>query len=291
MQTQITSRVLALGTIAGLFFAGAASWVFGTFSSSIISGQSCSGYGYFAGYGYGYDCVVVSGGGWGGWGGGSSSTPTPTPTPTNTGTTNSGTNQTPTPTPTPNPTPVIFPEYTKTCVDEITDLTDPRLADYYTELGVTNTSNPNRKLTRAEFLKLVLNAAHIDVSLEPSPTYSDVPATHPMAKYISYATRAGIVSGQNGRFRPNDLISRAEAAKVLIRGIGVTLSTQVNTFADVGSNNTLGRYIETAYDNCILHGRRTIGGETTLTSGARIFEPADGITLAETAKVLYNINH
>lgn len=57
--TQVTSKVLALGTISAVAVLGVASGVFGTFSTSIISGQNCSGYGYVSGYGYGYDCTAV----------------------------------------------------------------------------------------------------------------------------------------------------------------------------------------------------------------------------------------
>lgn len=65
-----TPRALAFATLASVAVLGVTSGVFGTFSTSIISGQSCTGYGYFVGYGYGYDCTAVSSGGGGGGGGG-----------------------------------------------------------------------------------------------------------------------------------------------------------------------------------------------------------------------------
>lgn len=183
---------------------------------------------------------------------------------------------------------IVFPNFAPTCSNEVTDLTDSRLTAYYTTVGVINKSNTARKLTRVEFLKLMLNSAGVDVSAEANPNYSDVPSTHSLRKYIAYATRVGIVSGQNGKFRPNDLISRAEVAKILVRSTKVNMATVETAFADVGSSNTLATYIQTAFDNCILHGRKTLGGEPVV--GSRVFEPADGITLAETIKVLYNIS-
>jgi S-layer homology domain len=285
MNTTLTSRVLAGGTVAGLLLVGAASGVFGTFSTTLLSGQSCSGYGYQAGYGYGYDCTPVtttSGGG----GGGSSSSATPIVINTNTGVVVTPPTVV---TPTTPVTAIVFASFAANCNDEVKDLTDSRLTPYYGVLGVMNKGNTERRLTRAEFLKLVLNSAGVNVSAEANPSYSDVSATHSLRKYIAYATRAGIVSGSNGAFRPDAIISRSEAAKILVRGTGLSLSTTIATFSDVSASNSLAGYIQTAYDNCILHGRNTMGGNTTVAT--RVFEPADGITLAETIKVLYNINN
>jgi S-layer homology domain len=283
MNTTLTSRVLAGSTVAGLLLVGAASGVFGTFSTTILSGNTCSGYGYQAGYGYGYDCTPIatpttSGGG----GGSSSSTTAPIVIVTNTGVTV-------TPPVSVTPSVVVFPDFTPSCGSELENLTDPRLVAYYSDIGVVNQSNTGRKLTRAEFLKLVLNSAGVDVTAEANPSYSDVSASHSLRKYIAYATRNAIVSGQNGKFRPDDLISRAEAAKILVRGADIDLSATIDAFSDVSVSSSLAPYVQTAFDNCILHGRRTVNGESTLAT--RIFEPADGITLAETTKVLYNINN
>jgi hypothetical protein len=278
MNTTLTSRVLAGGTVAGAILLGYASGVFGTFSTTMLSGQSCSGYGYFSGYGYGYDCTVNTGGG-------GSVITTTSPVVVTTPPTSSGTVTPPTPTVTPSV--VLFPEFTPECSNEVTNLTDSRLTPYYGEIGVINTSNTSRKVTRAEFLKLAINAAGIDVSAETNPGYSDVPATHSLRKYIAYATRNGIVSGQNGKFRPDDLVSRAEVAKILVLGAHVDISGAEVSFADVGANSSLALYIQTAFDNCILHGRKTVDGDSTV--GSRVFEPADGMTLAEAIKVLYNV--
>ena len=187
------------------------------------------------------------------------------------------------------PTTPIFTNFSKKCTQAVKDLTDPRLSDYYNALKVTNTTNLNRDLTRAEFLKLLLNSANIDVSAEADPSYTDVPSTHTLKQYIAYATRTHLVSGKNGKFRPDEVISRAEAAKIFVNAAALELSTEVNTFSDVSVADSLAKYIQTAYDNCLLNGRKTMGGETILANGVRVYEPTSPITLAETAKVLYNI--
>lgn len=60
-------RAMALMTLGGVWVLWFASWAFGTFSSSLLSGYTCSAYWYFVGFGYGYDCtqnpsVTVTGG-------------------------------------------------------------------------------------------------------------------------------------------------------------------------------------------------------------------------------------
>lgn len=52
----------------------------------------------------------------------------------------------------------------------------------------------------------------------------------------------------------------------------------------------LAPYIQYAYNQCLLHGRNTIDGEP-IGGKPRVFEPNSSMTLAETAKVLYNIMH
>ena len=141
----------------------------------------------------------------------------------------------------------------------------------------------NRALTRAEFLKLVINSANIDVSNESNAPFADVPASHTLNKYIAYATRIGMVAGQNGNFRPDDKITRAEAAKVFTNAAGIGVAKTVNTFADVPATHSLAGYIQSAYDNCLLHGQNE-GGKT-------LYKPELNITLAETGKILYNVTH
>lgn len=188
------------------------------------------------------------------------------------------------------------------------NLDDILLSSYYNELQVQNSISLDRSLTRAEFLKLVLNSAGITVenadvnanvntntdintNTEVNTYYGDVPSTHTLKNYIVYATRIGIVSGHNNLFRPDDLITRQEAAKIFTLIAGLPLATESRTFSDVSQNNPFALYIQSTFDNCLLNGRKTLNGETLLENGERVYEPESPITLAETAKVLYNIAH
>ena len=275
---KMSSRVLALGTVATVAALATASAAFGAFSSTTIPGKSCGTYGYHAGYGYGYDCVDGPGGG--------SSSSSDNAGPGGVGGGYTITNQTnqnivlkPTVTET------VFKNFTKKCDTVVKDLSDSRLALYYNNLKVIDRSNINRPLTRAEFLKLVINSANIDVSNEPNAPFADVPASHPLNKYIAYAARIGQISATQGNnFYPDAPISRAEAAKVFVNAAGLGESTMATTFADVSFDKTqLAGYIQSAYDNCLLHGQ--------MENGSRVYNPFRNISLGEAVKVIFNVNY
>ena len=133
---KMSSRVLALGTVATVAALATASAAFGAFSSTTIPGKSCGTYGYHAGYGYGYDCVDAPGAGGG----------TSTGNPSN-NTTNNPINKDSALTP--NVSHIIFPGFAKKCDQTLTNLNDSRLTAYYNDLKVIDRSNVNRSLTRA----------------------------------------------------------------------------------------------------------------------------------------------
>jgi hypothetical protein len=90
----------------------------------------------------------------------------------------------------------IFPSYVPSCTSAVTNLDDPRLIAYYRDIGVENASNPDRRLTRAEFLKLVLNAAKINLTnISGKTRFHDVKENLWYAPYIAYATEKQIVRG------------------------------------------------------------------------------------------------
>ncbi len=275
---KMSSRVLALGTVATVAALATASAAFGAFSSTTIPGKSCSNYGYHAGYGYGYNCVDGPGGG------SSSSNDNAGPGGVGGGyTTTNQTNQNIVLKPT--VTETVFKNFTKKCDTVVKDLSDSRLALYYNNLKVIDRSNINRSLTRAEFLKLVINSANVDVSNESNAPFADVPASHPLNKYIAYAARIGQISATQGNnFYPDAPISRAEAAKVFVNAAGLGESTMATTFADVSFDKTqLAGYIQSAYDNCLLHGQ--------MENGSRVYNPFRNISLGEAVKVIFNVNY
>ena len=92
-------------------------------------------------------------------------------------------------------------------------------------LGWISTDNPsfrpNEPISRAEALKLILNAAWVVVGTPTSSSFTDVPLDSWMVRYTERAKNLGIVHGQeiNGLlyFRPADNITRAESAKIIMK--------------------------------------------------------------------------
>lgn len=108
--------------------------------------------------------------------------------------------------------------------------------------------------------------------------FRDVDANSWYAPYISYALSKNIVTDKNINFRPNDSISRAEAAKIIVGIFGVSVANTNITFSDVDANSDLTRYIETAKTLGFFSGQ--------VANGKLYFRPYDAITRAEIAKVV-----
>lgn len=91
------------------------------------------------------------------------------------------------------------------------------------ELNLIDTTNknfrPNASISRAESMKMLLNAAGIETSENTVSDFSDVKGW--AVKYVQKAKDLGIVNGQeiNGKilFRPADNITRAEVSKIVVK--------------------------------------------------------------------------
>lgn len=95
---------------------------------------------------------------------------------------------------------------------------------------------PKRSITRAEFTKIVL-ISHCHVYDEEDPTwlsYSDLDTSSWQARVVSKAQKLGIINGyEDNSFRPNDVITKAEATKILMRMAYIT----VNNPKELGYND------------------------------------------------------
>ncbi|MDI4643911.1 S-layer homology domain-containing protein [Cohnella hashimotonis] len=81
---------------------------------------------------------------------------------------------------------------------------------------------PNGKLTRAEFVKLLLPLfADAEADRASSAPFTDVPQEAWYAEAVEKAAAAGIVQGADGKFRPTDPVTREEMAVMLYRALGI----------------------------------------------------------------------
>ncbi len=79
---------------------------------------------------------------------------------------------------------------------------------------------PDGVVTRAEILKIAANGASIATNsfATQAPTFPDVAANHPLKQFINWAQTTGAVKGYaDGTFRPEAVVTRGEAAKILLK--------------------------------------------------------------------------
>lgn len=184
------------------------------------------------------------------------------------------------------------------CVSIIKNLDDSLLLDYMNKkLNISLESNLHADATLGEFIKMLFLAAEIptdSIDYTKIKKFNDINPNSPYYPYFALAVNYGLMHGQtdgtNNFLRPGDTITRAEASKIFIRAANLEISKNFVSFADVNPTMSLVGYIQAAYENCLLRGRKTLNGEP-IDVGPRIFEPESPITISETAKVLYNMKH
>ncbi|MGE6575096.1 S-layer homology domain-containing protein [Paenibacillus xylanexedens] len=85
--------------------------------------------------------------------------------------------------------------------------------------GANGAFNPNHSLTRAEMAKILTLAFEI----KPGGTvaFQDVPTTHWSYDYIAALAELEIVLGDNGKFKPDEPVTRAQFVAMMYRALNV----------------------------------------------------------------------
>lgn len=141
---------------------------------------------------------------------------------------------------------------------------------------------PNRSITRAEFVTLLMRALKWSGNTSPqtaSNPFSDVAANAYYTEQVIGAASLGIVSGYNGAFRPNDIITREEAVVALVQAAKYFSLTEANkaepSFADTNEISTWAEAsVNQAWSKGLIEG-----------DGAR-FNPKSSVTRAEVAVMI-----
>lgn len=141
---------------------------------------------------------------------------------------------------------------------------------------------PGDKVTRAEFLKMVLEATRMKDAPESDKTFSDVNSASWYYRYVMQGVGAGIINGVSDKeFAPNDVIKRADAAVISIRILkyfGQEFTQKNIVYSDVREDYAF-EAVYQASEAGIMNG-----------VGDNLFEPDRALTRAEAAKIVYNIN-
>ncbi len=193
--------------------------------------------------------------------------------------------------------PIIISNLTETILP-FTDISTSFAKDYIVDLHTKwyvnwypdNTFKPDQWITRAEFLKIVMSAYWKIDSSDLSETgtvnetdwitwFSDT--TGWSVWVAKKAKELWYVNWQNGRFRPNDKVSRAEAIKILINVSWLDTSnyessTITDTWFDDVKEQWMVKFVAKSKDSWIVSGQN---GK---------FRPNDSITRAEASKIIFN---
>ncbi|MFA5829358.1 MAG: S-layer homology domain-containing protein [Candidatus Gracilibacteria bacterium] len=136
---------------------------------------------------------------------------------------------------------------------------------------------PDGLLTRAEMVKIALLTFGYKIDNANTKSFSDVDAAIWFAPYIALAKAQGIVGGyEDGTFKPNASITRAEALKILLVAAKKNLAgaAAAVSFVDVDQAAWYANYVNYAFAKAVVNGK-----------DATHFAPADFITRAEMAKI------
>lgn len=106
--------------------------------------------------------------------------------------------------------------------------------------------------------------------------FSDVPADHWAYAAISDLAKSGIIRGfEDGSFRPDAAVTRAEFVKLLAAALGLEGSTDVK-FQDVSQDQWYAPYVAAAAAQGLVNG-----------TGGGLFEPEADIAREDVAVILY----
>jgi len=97
----------------------------------------------------------------------------------------------------------------------ITRLSDMKIVSGYPD----GSYKPENNVTRAEFVKLIVSA--FSLSAQGSVSFGDVYAEDWYKSYVDIAAALGVINGADGMFKPNDYITRQDAALILYRALSL----------------------------------------------------------------------
>lgn len=138
---------------------------------------------------------------------------------------------------------------------------------------------PDDEVTRAEFLKMILLNADVDMDdyEDESESFDDVSKNDWFQKYVIAGAELGVIDDDEDDFRPNDEINRAEAVTMLVRLADEPTNSSNTVFSDVSSSKWYAKYVDAAYDDDVVDG---YSDDT--------FRPSNNLTRAEAAVMVDN---
>lgn len=133
---------------------------------------------------------------------------------------------------------------------------------------------PGDNITRAEFVKLLCEVIDIE---EGFAQFLDVSDNDWFAPYVRRAAAGGIIYGSDGKFKPNDSITREDMAVIISRALKLT-TENAPEFTD---SNDISEYAKA--------GVAALSENKIMQGDSGMFMPKKNATRAEAAMVIYTI--
>ncbi len=103
------------------------------------------------------------------------------------------------------------------------------------------------------FASLVLPVTEV----EAASKFKDVPSTHWAYNYVEDISHRNIINGYtDGTFRPDNSLTREQAAKIIVNAVEIPYEGKVADFPDVPSDSWSSPYIAAARDAGIINGHQ-----------------------------------
>jgi len=155
-----------------------------------------------------------------------------------------------------------------------------------------NTFRPYNNTTRGQMVKIVVLGFAYAIQTPATPTFSDVPPSHPFYQFVETAAAHNIVSGYaDGTFRPQNNVTRGQLAKIDVIAAGWSLlnpSESERRFTDVLPNTAFYEVVETAACHGVISGYNCGSpGEPCDDQGRAYFRQNNDATRGQIAKIVY----
>ncbi len=174
----------------------------------------------------------------------------------------------------------VTPDATSTVTTEPAAETTPEVTPIATETNpvdavsyVASTETPATTETPTEVATVVEPTTPVTTG-----SFSDVPTDSKYYEPITYLVEKNIIKGyDDGTFKPNQPVNRAEALKFILESISAAIETGTLPFTDVTKDAWYSGYLFTAYKREIVNGNPD-----------GTFKPENTVNKAEFFKILFN---
>ncbi|MDQ2808331.1 MAG: S-layer homology domain-containing protein [Chloroflexota bacterium] len=134
----------------------------------------------------------------------------------------------------------------------VTDLVSKGAISGYSDC----TFRPSATITRGQVAKVLVLAFGLPLNTAGGPHFNDVAVGSTFYSFIETAFNRGIISGySDGTFRPANVVTRGQIAKMVTLGRGWTQQNPTTaTFSDVPVGSTFFPFVETAFAKGVISG-------------------------------------